>query len=229
MLTRVFEYIKAICTSLKYIFDVHILFPHVKVQSQGHLISQMFGSSIWFRVGTYESTEGGNKKYATAIWLFCSRKVTYLSNRIISTESIPIKHLNVKHSLGYFFIRIVLIRFIILRSNEVICMIISNDLLWKASVSFQIGLSVFLLTLVSNLFFLSGSRHTYAIFKMTPTFNLRYVGVFLTLTKGSEVPPMSMAGILSAFTILTKSVCEPKSYESENFIVPRPYVFCCSF
>ena len=97
---------------------------------------------------------------------------THLSNRIISTESIPIKHLNIKHSLGYFFIRIVLNRFIILGSNEVIYMIISNDLLWKASVSFQIGFSVFLLTLVSNLFFLSGSRHTYAIFKMTPTFNL---------------------------------------------------------
>ena len=103
--------------------------------------------------------------------------MTYLSNRIISTESIPIKHLDIKHSLGYFFIRIVLNRFIILGSNEVIYMIISNDLLWKASVSFQIGFSVFLLTLVSNLFFLSGSRHTYAIFKMTPTLNLCYVGV----------------------------------------------------
>ena len=69
---------------------------------------------IWFRLEVQFDFELEHMNWRKVIeklldWdlTLKSQKITYLSNRIISTESIPIKHLDIKHSLGYFFIRIV--------------------------------------------------------------------------------------------------------------------------
>lgn len=64
----------------------------------------------------------------------------------------------------------------------------------NTNVSLNSGFNVFRCTLVSNFFFLSGSKYT--------------------LTYGSDVPPISSAGSSSAWITVTERALELKSYSS---------------
>lgn len=81
----------------------------------------------------------------------------------------------------------------------------SNEFLTlKTKVSLNTGFKVFLWTLVSNFFFLSGRRYT--------------------LTYGSDVPPISKAGRSSACITVTEKLFWLKSYSSWNKITYLEYV-----